>query len=71
MIPLEYRPIIADLEAAIIAELDRQHLDGEIEPSAAFGDSHFDAIDGDLVGRADWWKVAAAVIEAYWTEEGR
>lgn len=62
--------LVKQLEDALIAELDRQHLDGEIENDST-GAEHFDAIDGEIVGRPDWFKAAQAVIEAYWEEEGR
>ncbi|ALF00608.1 hypothetical protein SEA_SLIMJIMMY_80 [Mycobacterium phage SlimJimmy] len=63
-------PLIKMLEDALVAELDRQHLNGEIEPDST-GSEHFDAVDGELAGRPDWFKVARAVAEALWAEEGR
>ncbi|WP_099021221.1 hypothetical protein [Mycolicibacterium palauense] len=62
--------LIKQLEDVLIAELDRQYLDDEIEASAT-EDSYFDAIDGELNGRPDWFKVVTKVMEAYWEEEGR
>jgi hypothetical protein len=62
--------LVKQLEDALVAELDRQHLEGEIEVDAT-GAEHFDPVDGEIVGRPDWFKVAQAVAEALWAEEGR
>lgn len=62
--------LVKSLEDVAIAELDRQFLDGEIEPSST-EDAYFDAVDGELNGRPDWFKVITKVMEAYWEEEGR
>jgi hypothetical protein len=62
--------LVKQLEDVLITELDRQHLDGEIEVDST-GSAHFDAIDGELVGRPDWFKAVTAVVEALWDEEGR
>lgn len=62
--------LVKQLEDALVGELDRQHLDGEIEQDST-GSAHFDAIDGEIAGRPDWFKVAQAVAEALWEEEGR
>lgn len=62
--------LIKQLEDVLIAELDRQHLDGEIETDST-GAEHFDAVDGEIVGKPNWFKAVAAVIEGYWDEEGR
>ena len=62
--------LVKQLEDVLIAELDRQYLDGEIEAGATEG-AFFDAVDGELNGRPDWFKVVTKILEAYWDEEGR
>ncbi|APQ42195.1 hypothetical protein J4U02_gp089 [Mycobacterium phage Aziz] len=63
-------PLIKQLEDVLVGELDRQYLDGEIE-SDSTGSAHFDAVDGEITGKPDWFKVVRAVVEALWEEEGR
>lgn len=63
-------PLIKSLEDVAIGELDRQFLNGEIEASST-EDAFFDAVDGELNGRPDWYKVITKVMEAFWDEEGR
>ena len=58
------------LEQVVIDELDRQFLDGEIRDGATES-AYFDAVDGDVTGRPDFYKVAQKVAEAIWMEEGR
>jgi hypothetical protein len=58
------------LEQVIIDELDRQFLDGEIQDGATES-AYFDAVDGDVTGRPDFYKVAQRVAQALWDEEGR
>ena len=62
--------LVKQLEDVLVAELDRQHLDGEIETDST-GSAHFDAIDGEIAGRPNWFKAAQVVAEALWEEEGR
>lgn len=62
--------LIKQLEDVAIAELDRQYLDGEIEASSTES-AFFDAVDGEINGRPDWFKVITKVMLAYWEEEGR
>ncbi|MDM2418364.1 Uncharacterised protein [Mycobacteroides abscessus subsp. massiliense] len=62
--------LIKQLEDVAIQELDRQHLELEIEDSST-DSAYFDAISGEIVGRPDWYKVITKVMEAYWAEEGR
>ncbi|QNJ56892.1 hypothetical protein SEA_REINDEER_82 [Mycobacterium phage Reindeer] len=63
-------PLIKQLEDVLVAELDRQHLDGEFEPDST-GAQYFDAVDGEITGKPDWFKAVKAVVEALWEEEGR
>ncbi|OHT91328.1 Uncharacterised protein [Mycobacteroides abscessus subsp. abscessus] len=62
--------LIRQLEEVFVSELDRQYLDGEIEETTT-GEVYFDAVDGELSGRPDWYKAVTKVMEAYWAEEGR
>ena len=62
--------LIKQLEDVLIAELDRQYLNDEIADDST-GAVYFDAVDGELVGKPDWFKALSKVIEAYWDEEGR
>lgn len=63
-------PLIKQLEDVLVAELDRQHLNGEIE-DGSMDSAFFDAVDGEISGRPDWFKAITKVMEAYWEEEGR
>lgn len=67
---LEDTTLLNQLEAAILAELDRQFLLGEIQHDQYDG-AYFDAVDGTLDGRPDWFLVANAVLVALREEEGR
>lgn len=62
--------LIKQLEDVLVAELDRQHMDGEIEPDST-GSAYFDAASTELTGIPDWYKAVTKVMEAYWEEEGR
>ncbi len=62
-------PLISRLETALLDELDRQYLNGDIEPSSDGQDGFFDPVDGELNGRADWHAACAAVFNAL-KEEG-
>lgn len=62
--------LVKQLEEVAIGELDRQFLDGEIKPTST-DEVYFDAVDGELTGRPNWFKVISAVLEAFWEEEGR
>ena len=62
--------LFQQLEQVIIDELDRQFLDGEIQDGAT-DSAYFDAVDGDISGRPDFYAVARKVAEALWNEEGR
>jgi hypothetical protein len=61
--------LIKQLEDVLIDELDRQHMDGEIEDGS--GMAYFDAMSTELTGIPDWYKAITKVMEAYWEEEGR
>lgn len=69
MISLKDRRLFCQLESALLEELDRQNLNGEIDPGA-LDQAFFDPVDGDLCGRPDWWRVVAAVIEEYRDGDG-
>ena len=62
--------LIRQLEDVLIGELDRQYLDGEIEARSTES-AYFDAVDGEINGRPDWFKALSKVMEHYWEEEGR
>lgn len=62
--------LFQSLEQVIIDELDRQFLNGEIQDGAT-DSAYFDAVDGDITGRPDFFKVARRLVEALWDEEGR
>lgn len=63
-------PLIKQLEDVLVTELDRQHLNGEIEDGST-ETAYFDAVDGEVSGRPDWFKAITAVMQSYWDEEGR
>jgi hypothetical protein len=63
-------PLIKQLEDALVSELDRQYLSDEIAEDST-GSSFFDAIEGEIAGKPDWFKAITAVMQAYWEEEGR
>lgn len=63
-------PLIKQLEDVLVAELDRQHLDGEIGEDST-GSSYFDPADGEITGKPDWFKAITVVMQAFWLEEGR
>jgi hypothetical protein len=56
--------LVAQLEDAGWEELDRQHLDPEIEFYA-------DTISGHVDGLIDMKAFILAVLQAYWEENGR
>lgn len=66
---IEEFPIISELESVCIAELDRQYLNGEIAPASSEESGYFNAIDGELIGIADWHALCAAIYNAL-KEEG-
>lgn len=57
-------PIVSAMEDVLIAELDRQYLNGEIAPSSSDDSGYFNAIDGELIGIPEWHAVCAAVYNA-------
>lgn len=63
-------PLIKQLEDKLVEELDRQYLNNEIGEDST-GSSYFDAADGEITGKPDWFKAITAVMQAYWDEEGR
>lgn len=65
MIPVDKYPALVAAEDALVAELERQHLAGEIRPSTAFQDAFFEGLDGELVGSANWALVVHRVVEAW------
>lgn len=62
--------LVKQLEDVLISELDRQYLNDEIEIDST-GNAYFDALDGEIVGKPDWFKAVTAIVEALWEEEGR
>lgn len=67
---IEDYPLVAALEEAVWHELDRQFMDGEIEPGA-MDSAYVDPIGGEIQGRPDMSKVVIRLLEAIWEEEGR
>ena len=63
-------PLIKQLEDVLIAELDRQYMDGEIEDGSTES-SYFDNVSGEINGIPDWHKAIRRMMEHYWDEEGR
>lgn len=57
-------PIISYLEQVAISEMDRQYLNDEIEPASSEESGYFNAIDGELIGRPDWFTLMKAVYNA-------
>lgn len=62
--------VINQLEDDLFAELDRQHMDGEIEDGSAES-AYFDPMTGELNGIPDWFKAVSTIMQSYWDENGR
>lgn len=62
--------LVKQLEDVLVAELDRQFMDGEIEDDST-GNAYFDSVSGEVTGQPNWFKAVTVVLEAYWEEEGR
>lgn len=69
-VKVEDYPLIAVLEEVFWVEMDRQFMDGEIEPGA-MDSAYVDPVAGEIQGRPDVSKAIARILEAYWEEEGR
>lgn len=62
--------LIKELEDRLVSELDRQHMDGEIEEDST-GSAYFDPATGEITGIPDWFKAITVVMEHFWEENGR
>lgn len=69
-VKVEDYPLVAQLEEIFWAEIDRQFMDGEIDPGA-MESAYVDPVAGEIQGCPDVSKAIVKVLEAYWDEEGR